>query len=117
VSIPHLMANRNFSLEVLMIREEETRHHDGKRNGRRRGWVRVGRRLLDVLDRRLFAESADWLALLPKGRESFTTSDLAAAMETGRELTQKMAYCLRKGGVIELIGTRGRTNLYRVAGA
>jgi hypothetical protein len=33
-------------------------------------------------------------------------------MDTGRELAQKMAYCLRKGSMIELIGA----NLYRVAG-
>jgi hypothetical protein len=37
-------------------------------------------------------------------------------MDTGRELAQKMAYCLRKGSMIELIGKQGRANLYRVAG-
>src|SRR5215813_1057837 len=31
VSIPQLLANPNFSLEVLMIREEEVRRYDGKR--------------------------------------------------------------------------------------
>jgi hypothetical protein len=35
-------------------------------------------------------------------------------MDTGRELAQKMAYCLQKGRVIELIGRQGRANLYRV---
>jgi hypothetical protein len=38
VSIPHLLSNPNFSLEVLMIREEETRRYDRSRNWRRRGW-------------------------------------------------------------------------------
>jgi len=28
-------------------------------------------------------------------------------------LAQKMAYCLHKGSVTELIGRRGRANLYR----
>jgi hypothetical protein len=32
-------------------------------------------------------------------------------------LAQKMAYCLREGNLIELIGKRGRANLYRVARA
>src|SRR5262245_28554454 len=117
VGIPQLLSNRHFSLEVLMIREEEVRQHEGKRKRRRRGWVIEERRLLEVLDQRLFGESADWLGFLPEGLESFTTRDLATAMDTGRELAQKMAYCLRKGRVIELIGRRGRANLYRVASA
>jgi hypothetical protein len=116
VSIPQLLSNRNFSLEVLMIREEEVRRYEGKRQWRRRGWVIEGRRLLEVLDQRLFG-SADWLGFLPEALESFTTRDLATGMDARRDLAQKMAYCLRKGKVIELIGRRGRANLYRVAGA
>jgi hypothetical protein len=117
VSIPQLMSNRNFSLEVLMIREEEVRRFDGKRQWRRSGWVIEGRRLLGVLDQRLFWRSADWSGFLPEALESFTTSDLAIAMDARRDLVQKMAYCLRKGNVIELIGRRGRANLYRVTGS
>ena len=114
VSIPQLLSNPNFSLEVLMIRGEEMRRYEGKRAWRRRGWVSEGRRLLEVLDQRLFGQSADWLAFLPHGLESFTTRELATGMDTGTELAQKMAYCLREGRMIELIGRRGRANLYRV---
>jgi hypothetical protein len=115
VSIPQLLPNRNFSLEVLMIKAEEVRRFEGKRHWRRRGWVIEARRLLEILDQRLFKEPADWRGLLPEGLESFTARDLATAMDTGRELAQKMAYCLQKGRVIELIGRQGRANLYRVA--
>ena len=97
-----------------MIRGEEVRRYEGKRAWRRRGWVIEGRRLLEVLDQRLFGESADWLGFLPHGLELFTTRDLATGMDTGTELAQKMAYCLREGRMIELIGKRGRANLYRV---
>jgi hypothetical protein len=117
VSIPQLLSNRNFSLEVLMTREEEVRRHEGTRKWRRRGPGIEGRRLLEVLDQRLFGEPADWLGFLPKGLESFTTSDLATGMDAGRELAQKMAYCFCKGRMIELIGKRERANLYRVADA
>ena len=113
VSIPQLLANRNFSLEVLLIREEETRRYEGKRQWRRRGWAIDARRLLAVVDRRLFHGTADWRGCLPAGLESFTTKDLATAMDTRNDLAQKMAYCLHKGSVIELIGRRGRANLYR----
>lgn len=115
VSIPQLLSNPNFSLEVLMIRQEEVRRYEGKRKWRRRGWVIEGHRLLEVLDQRFFGDSADWLGFLPDGLESFTTGDLATGIATGRELAQKMAYCLREGGMIELVGRRGRANLYRVA--
>ena len=117
VSFPQLLSNPNFSLEVLMIREEEARRYEGKRKWRRRGWVTEERRLLEVVDQRLFEESADWLAFLPEGLESFTARDLAEAIDIRGELAQKMAYCLRKVRVIKLIGRRGRANLYRVAGA
>jgi hypothetical protein len=113
VSIPQLLSNPNFSLEVLMIRQEELRRYERKRRWRRKGWTIEGRRLLEVVDQRLFWQSADWLEFLPDGLQSFTTSDLATGMNTRRELAQKMAYCLREGRMIELIGKRGRANLYR----
>ena len=113
VSIPQLLLNPNFSLEVLMIRQEEVRRYHGKRRWRRKEWVLEGRRLLEVIDQRSFGHSTDWLGFLPDGLESFTTSDLANRMNTRRDLAQKMAYCLREARMIELIGKRGRANLYR----
>ena len=115
VSIPQLLSHPNFSLEVLMIRAEEVRRYDRKRKRRRKDWVVEGRRLVDVLDRRLFVEAADWLAFVPEGLQSFTTKDLAATAATRRDLAQKMAYCLRQARMIELIGRQGRANMYRVA--
>jgi hypothetical protein len=103
-------------MEVLLIREEEARRYDGRRRWRRKGWVTEERRLLEVVDRRLFAKPADWLALLPAGLESFTVADLARAGGLRANLAQKMAYCLRKAGLIDLAGKRGRAYLYSVAG-
>ncbi|HJT27348.1 MAG TPA: hypothetical protein VJ784_08075 [Pyrinomonadaceae bacterium] len=114
VSIPQLLSNPNFSLEILMIKQEEVRRYERKRKWRGKGWVIEGRQLLQVLDRRLFGASADWLWFLPAGLESFTTEDLATRTNTRRELAQKMAYCLREAQMIELIGKRGRANLYRI---
>lgn len=111
VSIPQLLSNPNFSLEVLMIREEEFRRNDRRR---RKGWVLEGRRLLEVLDQHVFTKPEDWLRFVPTGMESFTSGDLAIGMSARNELAQKLAYCLRHGRMIELIGKRGRANLYRV---
>ena len=111
VSIPQLLSNPNFSLEVLMIREEEVRRSDRRR---RRGWVLEGRRLLEVVDQHVFTKPEDWLAFVPTELNSFTTVELATGMDANRELAQKLAYCLRHSKMIELIGKRGRANLYRV---
>ena len=115
VRLPQLASSPNFSLEVLMIKEEEVRRRNGKRNWRRRGWGIEERRLLEVVDQRLFKEPTDWLRFLPESLESFTARDLAEAIDIRKELAQKMAYFLRKAKLIELIGRRGRANLYRVA--
>lgn len=114
VSIPQLLTSPNLSVEVLLIKEEETRRFEGRRQWRRRGWAIEARRLLEVIDHRVFEVSEDWRACLPASLESFTASDLASVMATRRDLAQKIAYCLHKGRVTELIGKRGRANLYRV---
>lgn len=116
VSFPQLLAHPNFSLEVLMIREEEVRRYAGRRSWRRRGWVVEERRLLEVVERRVFEQPADWRAFLPKRSGTFTAPDLEEAMNVTRRLAQRMVYCLRKAGVVQLIGKRGRANLYEVAG-
>jgi hypothetical protein len=112
VSFPHLMCNRAFSLEVVLTHEEEVRRYEPDR-WRNRGWVTVERRLLDVVDRHTFRQPEDLAALLPSDLpDRFTTADLARAMDGPRWLAQKMAYCLRKMGVIAQVGRRGRSNLY-----
>ena len=118
VSFPHLVPHPNFSLDVLLIQEEEIRHHDGRRRWRRRGWVTDERRLLDVVDHRLFETPADLAALVPPDlTEPWTTAVLADAMGRRRSLAQQMAYCLRKMDVIESVGKQGNAILYAQAAA
>jgi hypothetical protein len=113
VSFPELLAEPNFALEVLFVREEEVRRYDGRRRWRRRGWVTQERRLLDVLERRRFERPADLEPLLAAEMPApFTTRDLAQSLGQPRWLAQKMAYCLRKAGVIAATGRRGRSVLY-----
>jgi hypothetical protein len=117
VSMPGLLAKTRFTIEVLLIQEEEVRRHDPRRAWRRRGWVTCERRLLDVVDRRLFESPADLAALLPGDLPKvFTTADVAAAIARPRWLAQKMAYCLREMGMIEAVGKRGNAVRYTRAG-
>ena len=52
VSIPQLLSNPNFSLEVLMISGEEVRRYNVSKRRVRKQWLIEGRRLLEVLDQR-----------------------------------------------------------------
>jgi hypothetical protein len=118
VSFPTLLASPNFSLEILLIQEEEVRHHDPKRGWRRRGWLTHERRLLEVLERQRFETPADMANLLPPTLpEPFTTSDLAASLPRPRRLAQRMAYCLREMQVIDPVGKQGNAILYVRAAA
>jgi hypothetical protein len=113
VSIPQLLAHPNFSLAVLLIREEEVRGHDGKRNWRRKGWGTVERRLIGVVEEHLFETPADLAALLPAAlAEPFTARQLAAAIGQPAGLAQKMIYCLRTLGVLAPAGKSGRATTY-----
>jgi hypothetical protein len=114
VSIPHLLLHPNFSLEVLLVREEEVRRQDANfRNWRRRGWATQERRLLEIVERRSFTTPAGLSALLPVTLpDHFTTRQLAEAIHQPTGLAGKMAYCLREMGTIAPVGKKGNAFLY-----
>jgi hypothetical protein len=113
VAIPHLMAHDNFSLELLLIQEEETRYFDSTRGWRRRGWLTQERYLLSITSSHIFHTPADLLALLPTTLPAhFTTAHIATDLGIPRALAQKMVYCLRQMELIEAVGKDGRSVLY-----
>jgi hypothetical protein len=115
VSLPSLMGQRNFSLEVLLIREEEVRRDDGRGSWRRKGWSIFDHQLVEVVGRHLFKKPTDFLKLLPQNLpEPFSTRDLAQAIEQPHWLAQKMAYCLRNVGLIQVAGKKGNALLYGI---
>jgi hypothetical protein len=112
VSLPTLLLHPNFSLEVLLIREEEFRRRDARR-WRRGGWVTQRHCLLDVVGQKRFESPDDLAALIPADlAEPFTTADIAAALHQPRWLAQKMAYCLNAMGVIQQTGKHRNAKLY-----
>jgi len=113
VSFPRLLARPGFSLDVVVTREEEIRRHEPGQAWRRRGWVTIERRLLEVVEHRLFETPACLGELLPAALpDPFTTADLARALGRPRWLAQKMAYCLRHMDLIEPTGHHNRSVLY-----
>lgn len=113
VYIPALLENENFSLEVLLIREEEVRRFEHNKAWRRKGWVTHERRLLQVVGSRVFHTPQDLAGLLPECLPSaFTVRDVARAASQPVWLAQKMVYCLKALGLITAQGKRGRAALY-----
>jgi hypothetical protein len=117
VSISHLIGRPTLSVEVALIHEEEVRRYVGPQAWRRHGWVVEERRLLEVVERLLFATPGDLGALLPADLpHPFTTAHLAKALGIRRRLAQKMAYCLWKAGALGRVGRKGRAYLYAIQG-
>ena len=104
----------NFRLEVVLIREEQIWLDDGQGSWRRKHWSISDRKLIEVVGALSLPNVADFAALLPAELpSSFDTKELAALIRQPRRTAQKMAYCLREMGVVEIAGKRGNALLYR----
>lgn len=113
VSFPQLLMHPNFSLEVLLIHEDELRVHSNKRGWRRKGWVIHERRLIDVVGSHVYHTPADMGVFTPESLPSpFTTEDLADITGQPRRQAQKMAYCLKGMGTIVPVGKQGNAICY-----
>lgn len=114
VSIPSLLAHPNLTLEVVMTVEEEVRAPRERRGRWRRDWSRIDRRLVDVVETHTIASMADLFTLLDASLpETFTTIDIASAMQSTRSLAQQAAYCFREGGATKICGKDGKALVYR----
>jgi hypothetical protein len=117
VSLPGLLAQPRFEVELLLTHEEEHRRHEPGRAFRRRGWVVAGRSLASIEGNLLLRTPDDAAALLPRLPDPFDTAELASAVGCDRRLAQQMTYCLRALGALETDGHRARSVLYRRASA
>ena len=115
VSIPDLVPNDRFTLEVLMIREEEVRMYDGKGSWRHPEWHKEDRRLLEVVEQQVLHSPTDVAALLPSAAalpRPFTNRGLAAAAKLRLNLAGRMTYCLRKMGALDVVGKERNAQLF-----
>jgi hypothetical protein len=113
VSMPRLVAHSNFSLEVILVKEEEVRRKDGKGSWRRRGWSIIDHRLLKIVSKRVFKNPSDFVYFIPQALiEPFTTSDFAESVGCSRRIAQKAMYCMRKMGYLSVVGKKGKAFLH-----
>ena len=114
VSLPELMAHPNFTLEVVLIHEEEWRYlRAGRKRYRAREWRVCQRRLLGVIEAIEFATPSDFRRFIPIDLPApFTSRELAEALQRPDYFAHKITYCLRKMGVLTVVGKRQRAWLY-----
>lgn len=122
VHVPQLLAHPNFSLEILLIREEEirrvrqAREKPARRTRFPRDWDRHDHRLLEVVSSRRVNSAQDLAQFLPATLpELFTNADLAAALGNHAHRAQTMTYVMRQLGLVEIVGKHGRALVYRAA--
>jgi hypothetical protein len=112
---PDFVKEENFSLEVLMIEEEELRCNDGKGSWRRKGISIKDRRLMNVKSRTLFKNERDFLRFLPNHLiDPFTNKEFAELSGISINLARRITYCLRKMGAIKPSGKKGKELIFRV---
>ena len=115
VSFPDLVGHPGLEIHLILTQEEEYRRHTPNRSWRRKGWMVVERRLIDVVDTLMISGPEDLADLLPDDLpETFTTEDLATSLDRSRRVAQQMAYCLRMAGVVTPVDKVGNAVRYRV---
>lgn len=112
VRIPDLLSHPNLSIEVLLIREEQTWREDGLGSWRRAHWSLADTRLLGVVSSHVFARPQDYLALLPPLAGPFSNADLAHVRGWNSRIAGRATYALRAMGMLLDAGKRGRSNLF-----
>jgi hypothetical protein len=115
IYLPTQFMHPNFSLEVLLIEQEDIWFNDGMGSWRRQHWSIADRKLWAVYGRTVFFEPKDFSALLPDDLPKlFTSQDIANRTGFPRSLVRKMLYCLYKMNQVEIVGTKKRFRLYSV---
>ena len=115
INLRALLGDPNFSIDVVLIHEEEVRRPRSRERRRRyqKRWEVHERRLVEVIDCVSLHGPADYLAFVPPWLpEPFTTGDLAEAIGRPRAMARKIAYVLREMSVLTAVGKTGNSILY-----
>jgi len=115
INLRAFLGDPNFSIEVVLIHEEEVRRPRSRPRRRRyqKDWEVHERRLIEVVDSLSLQHPADFLAFVPPSlAEPFTTADLARAVGRPQPMARKIAYVLREMGVLAAVGKTGNWILY-----
>ena len=106
----------NLSIKLILLDMEEYRLKDGWGRDGKRGSHRYDRVPTRIVGETLLTEPRDYMQFIPyELDEPFTAGELAKSCGLRVKSFSTEALILRKMGVIEQVGKRGRSYLYRVA--
>ncbi len=102
-----------LTLEAVLTEQEEHRVPRRKRRRMGKDYRVIDRQLREIVGRMELRTSSDLAGLLPKGlQKTFTTRDIADRADVPRWLAQKMAFCLRKTGAVNMVGKQSNALVY-----
>jgi hypothetical protein len=108
VHAPTILNDPHISLVILLVEAEEIWIDDGQGSWRRKRWSIHERRLIRIIDQRIFHSPEDLLDLLPQSLATpFTNKELAASLRIPARLAGKITYTLRKMGLLDVISRAG----------
>jgi len=119
VHFTQVFPHERLVLDVPLVEIEEWRYPG---HGRRRRWRSndhqvEDRKLVAVRDVRRLRTAADVARLVRCPLPSpFHTGQLARSLRVERWFAQRIAYCLRKIGILREVGKQGNTRLYEFRG-
>lgn len=119
VHFTRVFPHRRLTLEVPMVAIEEWRYpgHGRRRWRRPSDFIVEDQMLVEVFEVHRFRRSTDLCRLLPRTLpRPFHTGDLAKGLGVERWVAQRMAYCLRNMGGLEVVGKQRGAWLYTKAG-
>jgi len=121
-----LLLQADFTLEVITInmiehrvRTSEAVQTENKSRRFKKNWLKVNKRLDEILEKREFNTAEDYLALLPEGlEEEFCAKDIAALKtKEGIKLSRYahlILWVFVRIPLIEEVGVKNRSHYYRI---
>ena len=114
--ISSFLGHPNLSVKLILLNIEEYRLQDGWGRDGKRGSHRYDRVPTQIVGETLLTEPRDYMQFIPYDLdEPFTARELAAGCGFPHSSFSTEALILRKLGVIEQVGKKGRSYLYRAA--
>ena len=110
VGLARLLPHPNLTLDVLAVEIDEVRLVARRR---RKGYTVLDRRLNAVVATVSLHHGCDLWTLIPSPLPCpFTTGDLATHLRRPLVFAQRVAYCLRMAGAVEIVGKQGNQRVY-----
>ena len=116
VYFTRVFPHERLTLEVALVEVEELRYpgHGRRRRRSKRDFEIEDQRLVELLKTHRFRTLADLRKLLPNRMpKPFHTEHIAQGLGIQRWIAQRIAYCLRETGAIQMVGKQGNTLLYK----